>query len=134
MAERRSLGTALQLSPESMAFVRGASPEVSPADTTAPASAVISTHPQAEAVRIPSPVRRKRTGRHARTETPETNERLLGLANLRVPLTTRLHPNTAVALKRASLEQRLHGASPATVQEIAEEAIQAWLRDSGYLE
>jgi hypothetical protein len=50
-----------------------------------------------------------------------------------VPLTTRLQPSTAAALKRAGLEQKLRGEQPATVQEIAEEAIQEWLRDNGYM-
>lgn len=59
---------------------------------------------------------------------------MLGIANLLVPLTTRLQPTTAAALKRAGLEQKLRGQSPGTVQEIAEEAIQSWLRDYGYLE
>ena len=56
-----------------------------------------------------------------------------GLTNLLVPLTTRLQPANAAALKRAGLEQRLKGAQPATAQEIAEEAIQFWLEENGYL-
>lgn len=65
---------------------------------------------------------------------PQGDEHLLGVANLLMPLTTRLQPITAAALKRAGLEQKLRGHSPGTVQEIAEEAIQNWLRDYGYLE
>ena len=140
MVERRSLKTALQLSPEKMAFVQGAPPEVrnSSALVSAEATALDTTgatsnEPQPNAVRTTPRVKRMRNARHARAQIPESDERLLGIANLLVPLTTRLHPSTAVALKRASLEQRLRGDRPASVQEIAEEAIQAWLRDSGYL-
>jgi hypothetical protein len=56
-----------------------------------------------------------------------------GMANLLIPLTTRLTPPTATALKRAGLEQKLYGRQPGTVQEIAEEAIVGWLREQGYL-
>jgi hypothetical protein len=44
-----------------------------------------------------------------------------------VPLTTRLTLETADALRRAGLENRIHGLAPATVQEIVEEAITQWL-------
>ncbi len=55
------------------------------------------------------------------------------MTNLLVPLTTRLSPSTAAALKRAGLEQKLYGRQPGTVQEIAEDAIRAWLTSEGYL-
>jgi hypothetical protein len=58
---------------------------------------------------------------------------MLGMANLLVPLTTRLSPSTAAALKRAGLEQKLYGREPGTVQEIAEDAIRSWLATEGYL-
>ena len=56
------------------------------------------------------------------------------LGNVLVPLTTRLHPEIALALKRASLEQRLRGLSPATVQEIVEQSVTHWLQSHGYLQ
>jgi hypothetical protein len=56
------------------------------------------------------------------------------MANLHVPFSTKLHWSTNAALKRAALEQKLSGHSPALVQEIVEEAVQHWLRESGYLE
>jgi hypothetical protein len=58
---------------------------------------------------------------------------MAGMVNLLVPLTTRLTPVTASALKRAGLEQKLYGRKPSTVQEIAEEAIKSWLESEGYL-
>jgi hypothetical protein len=53
---------------------------------------------------------------------------------LLVPLTTRLQPRTANALRRAYLEQKLKHARPSTQQEIIEAAVQEWLRKSGYLD
>lgn len=47
----------------------------------------------------------------------------------RVPLTTRCRPELATALKRASLKRQLEGREPALIQEIIEEAIEAWLTD-----
>ncbi|MFN9289512.1 MAG: hypothetical protein ACK6EB_15675 [Planctomyces sp.] len=51
-----------------------------------------------------------------------------------VPITTRLQPLTAHLLRRAILQQRLAGRTPATVQEICEVAISRWLREQGFWE
>jgi hypothetical protein len=51
----------------------------------------------------------------------------------RVPLTTRVRGDYALALKRASLERQLSGTLPNTLQEILEEALGPWLRANGYL-
>jgi hypothetical protein len=51
----------------------------------------------------------------------------------RVPLTTRIRPEMATALKRASLERQLAGETPNTVQDILEQALEPWLKDRGYL-
>ncbi len=52
--------------------------------------------------------------------------------SLLIPLTTRVTVETGAALRRASLENRLMGRSPATVQEIAELAIGEWLQREGW--
>jgi len=129
------------MTPEKEAFIKdGAS--------STPKAATATTHDQAEEegpasvgvelATIPAKgkvtVRRARSRRQSRGPLPQGEGMMLGIANLLVPLTTRLQPTTAAALKRAGLEQKLRGESPATVQEIAEEAIQDWLRGSGYLE
>jgi hypothetical protein len=44
-----------------------------------------------------------------------------------MPLTSRIRPEVATALKRMSLERRLAGREPNTVQDIVEEALDAWL-------
>lgn len=51
----------------------------------------------------------------------------------RLPLTTRVRADLAVALKRASLERELAGAQPHTVQDILEAALEPWLRVHGHL-
>jgi hypothetical protein len=56
-----------------------------------------------------------------------------GMANLLIPLTTRLTPPTTTALKRAGPEQKLYGRKPSTLQEIVEVAIKLWLDSEGYL-
>jgi hypothetical protein len=51
----------------------------------------------------------------------------------RMPLTTRIRTDFAIALKRASLERQLSGTVPNTLQDILEEALEPWLRLNGYL-
>ena len=51
----------------------------------------------------------------------------------RLPITSRVRADLAVALKRASLERQLAGVYPNSLQEILEEALEPWLRQHGYL-
>jgi hypothetical protein len=51
----------------------------------------------------------------------------------RVPLNSRIRPDMATALKRASLERQLSGELPNTIQDIVEQALEPWLKDKGYL-
>lgn len=51
----------------------------------------------------------------------------------RVPVSTRIRTDFAVALKRASLERQLKAMEPNTLQDILEEAIEPWLKSNGYL-
>ncbi len=50
-----------------------------------------------------------------------------------IPVTVRLRPELAGALKRASLERQLAGESEATQQEIVASCLEPWLRARGYL-
>ena len=50
-----------------------------------------------------------------------------------IPVTVRLRPELAGALKRASLERQLSGEEPNTQQELVESALEPWLRDNGFL-
>ncbi len=49
-----------------------------------------------------------------------------------IPVTVRLRPEIAGALKHAALERELGGADPFTQQAIVEAAIECWLRGIGY--
>ncbi len=56
------------------------------------------------------------------------------LATLLVPVTVRLRPEIASALKRASLERQLNGVETFTQQDIVEEALLPWLRAEGLID
>ena len=49
-----------------------------------------------------------------------------------IPITVRLRPEIAGALKRASLERQLAGSEFFSQQEIVERALAAWLRENGH--
>lgn len=154
--KRRPLNAAMDVSADKLAFIRGGVPDSAPEQ--APTGTGVA--PLAENVRqVEAPVmeprqqsgtielekvvdsnaesetqERKRTKTKSRGGTNSMREEpMVSMANLLVPLTTRLSPSTAAALKRAGLEQKLYGRQPGTVQEIAEEAIRAWLSTEGYL-
>ncbi len=157
VAKRRTMGEAIDVSADKLAFIKGGVPstpmiqlteEVTPAEVAVPI-AVVAAAAQSPVGAPESPaaielerevddsessesVRRKSRPRSKR-ETAMRDEPMLGLVNMLVPLTTRLSPSTAAALKRAGLEQKLYGRQPGTVQEIAEEAIKEWLSGQGYL-
>ena len=50
-----------------------------------------------------------------------------------IPVTIRLRPEIAGALKRASLERQLSGEVTFTQQEIVESTLEPWLIEEGYL-
>jgi hypothetical protein len=50
-----------------------------------------------------------------------------------IPVTVRLRPEIAGALKRASLERQLAGEDTYTQQDIVEQALEPWLRSEGFL-
>lgn len=51
----------------------------------------------------------------------------------RTPVSTRLRPDLAEALKRASLQRQLDKVEPNTLTDILEAAVEPWLKDHGYL-
>ena len=144
---RRSLGDALAMTPDKLAFIQGANAaqEAKPTQTVELPKAVSSTEEpitltevveaDRNEVQTERPAARSPRKQSRERDYSEFNdEAMLSMANLLVPLTTRLQPRTAAALKRAGLEQKLRGRKPSTVQEIAEEAIQLWLRNAKYLD
>lgn len=51
----------------------------------------------------------------------------------RTPVTTRIREDYARTLKRISLQRQMEGTEPNTLQDILEEAIEAWLLANGEL-
>lgn len=154
--KRRSLGAALDMSEEKIAFINGGIPSLVPPIANPTQNATVVELTESQELKVASaksaPIREPEEGptveaqtlpmaqtprrsrvRNSRREQANAEEGMPGMANLLIPLTTRLTPATATALKRAGLEQRLYGRKPATVQEIAEEAIKEWLNEQGYL-
>ena len=146
MVNRRTLGDAMTLNSDKLAFIKGAagtpaSTVATPQTSEAAVSsvAVVPTEspnePFGEAAETQpttgrSPSRRSRS--RGRSEASDDSI-LLVMSQRWIPLTTKLQPSTAAALKRAGLEQRLAGATPATVQEIVEIAVADWLAKNGFL-
>ena len=102
MTQRRTLNSALVLTPEKRAFIGG----------------------DDERPDLESP-------KQDRVETQETEP--LGRQTL-VPLTTRIGQQTADALRRAYLQQKLNRRLPDTQQEIVEAALRQWLSEHGLLD
>lgn len=57
----------------------------------------------------------------------------LPISTARTPVTTRIRDDYAKALKQVSLRRQMEGVEPNTLQDILEDAIQAWLRTNGEL-
>ena len=153
MTQRRSLTDALELTPDKVAFING-----SPGDQPRPAAVLDNSPsivPAMEELQevVPAedskpttnvvfePARGQRHRNSATDHSAATINKALEnhgagmtLGNVLVALTTRLDQETALALKRASLEQRLRGLSPATVQEIVKQSVTYWLQSHGYLQ
>jgi hypothetical protein len=136
MAERRSIGAAMEMTPEKLAFIKGqgkagaAPPEV---NTDAPPQAVEKVIDVKEAGKPAEPAVKvnRRASRRGSHEAPGASE---VLDQVLVPVTIRLPHRTAQALRRAYLEQRLKHAKPDTQQEIVEEALGEWLSRQGFLD
>lgn len=81
--------------------------------------------PQPERIAAPAPMAeepaRKRKGKKAPVP--------VGL----IPVTVRLKPEIAAALKRASLERQLAGEEIYTQQDLVELALEPWLKGEGHL-
>jgi hypothetical protein len=109
MAERRTLVDAIQSQPAN--DEQTASQEISPADLAAERQFLHSA---------------KSTLRSTAMKTAATNA-------AGVSLNTRIHPDIAEALKRASLERKLQNLKPNSFREILEQALVPWLKAHGHL-
>lgn len=134
MAERRSINEALNLTPDKIAFIRQ-DPRLQPVNgqgnqSVDPDESVnVKTSRKMTQASLDSAV----TVAASRNQTRRTTTQPTLSAAALVPLTTRLQPETADALRRAYLERKLDGFANATQQEIVEEALQIWLIQEGYL-
>lgn len=99
-------------------FGKAAPPPEATAEPQAAEPAKAEKQPEASPIE-PEPVRRPRPSKVAP----------VGL----IPVTVRLRPEIAGALKRASLERQLAGEELYTQQDIVEQALEPWLREEGYL-
>ena len=141
MAERRTLAAGIEdigVDPEAArAFVvqERPKPEAKPSPVRLAPERPAQGEPTAEGDgggdTPPAPAQAKRAGKSAAAKRPDTS-RLL--ANLLVPVTVRLRPEIASALKRASLQRQLDGVETHTQQDIVEEALLPWLRAEGLLD
>lgn len=137
MTNRRTLGSAIELTPEKLAFIHGETKHVDSPSTDAnklpkertidlEVTAASTTATQEPSVRISR--RSPRAANPAPARVSEELDRVL------VPVTIRLPHRLASALKRAYLEQKLRREKPDTQQEIVEEALGNWLNRHGFLE
>lgn len=113
--QRRSMADAM-LSPDKVAFIRGNMQGIVPSGETE--------------------VRGANSGAPPDTLKSKPKQQISAegmIPPVLVPLTTRLHPEVADALRRANLERRLKRQEPQTVQEIVEVALRTWLVEAGYL-
>lgn len=130
MVERRTLGDALTMSPEKLAFIKGdesgvksslSNPE--PAVRTIELASTDSNKPNKQELTTTRATTRRQRARSEAT-LPNASE---VLEDLLVPLTTRLPHRLVQSLRRICLEQRLRHAKPDSIQEIVETAIESWL-------
>ena len=146
MVERRGMGQALALTPEKMAFIQGGAETIEPpAALRHQADAEVGTGRQApqpsvapqavasDETTVPPRPRRSRASADTRTILDHPGESDGFYGPLLVPLTTRLQPKTADALRRACLEQKLARRTPNTQQEIVELAVAQWLKEQRFL-
>jgi hypothetical protein len=143
MVERRSMGAAMALSSDKLAFIQGQEVKPEPRREAITKEAEEGTNAEAETEAKASPQVVQKVHRTRKPRTPEieleTETEVSDLAvyegfpPLLVSLTTRLSPPTAEALRRASLELRLQRRKPHTQQEIVEAAVRHWLKTNGFL-
>jgi hypothetical protein len=126
MAERRSLGDALSLSSEKLAFIHGdeSSAKAPPIKRgRKPTAKTVDISLPSETTEAQNTTQRRRASEHD-FDIPNANELL---DEVLVPLTTRLPHRLIQSLRRLCLEQRLRHAKPDNIQEITKVALGEWL-------
>ena len=138
MAERRSLVAGVEAAPNGVephlmrAFINQEAPDVAkaiprPAEEPLPPSEAKTSMAEPD----PTPAIARRPAKAAPLRRPQASSLH---AALLVPVTVRLKPEIADALKRASLQRQLNGFDTYTQQDIVEDALTPWLKSEGLLE
>lgn len=122
MAERRTLGDALSITPDKLAFIHGDESSQSERSQKA-TSKTVDVSLSAEAGEVRSG-RQKRRTKEREFVVPNANE-LLG--EVLVPLTTRIPHRLIQSIRRLCLERQLSHAKPDSIQKIIEAALEDWL-------
>lgn len=132
MSERRSMADAISLSPEKLDFIHGAASANGGIPRQHVAFRLHEPDRNPPTSEKPSARRRARVTRNARTKSTLTNVTPAATPqpNLLAPVTIRLTPETADALRRICLERRLTRKMPFTQQQVVEIAIRDWLSRS----
>ncbi len=125
------MGEALVISPEKRAFIRGGL-AVEHTEKAEPAQLDVASAGEDGSAGAAAFRRSAHPPRHEDVR-PREERQADPVEQPLLPLTTRLRSETADALRRAHLEQRLMRRKPDTVQEIVEEGVAQLLREMGYL-
>jgi hypothetical protein len=140
MAERRPLSAAIQNIPDAdpdlvRQFITQERP-VEVSRVSQPPSEKVESKVASQSISIvPQAVQATSVRSTASTlATPKKKSKPNGLQKVGlIPVTVRLTPTIAGALKRASLERQLAGEDLFTQQDIVEQILEPWLREEGYL-
>ena len=141
MGERRSMGDALALDADKIAFIHSDQSEAEQSrekEPVAKGNELVTKATKVPPANLGMQRRRGRPRKPAEPQALASAEAPIGVFEseirpLLVPLTTRLSPATAEALRRASLELRLERRKAHTQQEIVEAAVRHWLFTNGFL-
>ncbi|WP_345327660.1 hypothetical protein [Novipirellula rosea] len=132
MAERRSLTSAVTSS------VPGVDPELVRSFVTqnglAEKSSIASTKLQPGDESAEPSLQSTTTTSQSRPKTQTAKRKCRSVPVGLIPVTVRLRPEVAGALKRASLERELEGEQVFTQQDLVEQALEPWLKENGFLD
>ena len=139
MAERRSLIAGIEdlgVDPEvARAFIVQEKPKAEPKPLRAvPDAAAVPTEPELHEPTEVNPEEGRVSAPPAKRPPNPAPQKRTEPLRLLVPVTVRLRPEIASALKRASLERQLNGVATFTQQDIVEEALLPWLQAEGLID
>jgi hypothetical protein len=136
MAERRSLVAGVEAAPDGVdphlmrAFINQDAPDAGQR-VSQPADDPVPLGEEKTPVERPNPAGLPRPSKTVPFKRPKASSLHSALL---VPVTVRLKPEIADALKRASLQRQLNGIETYTQQDIVEDALTPWLKSEGLLE